>query len=246
MFDPKKFTVTKARPIPVYLLLDVSGSMSGAKINALNGAVSEMLAAFANEEQIETIIEVCVITFGGSAAQTFLPLTSASSIEWKPLEAAGNTPLGSALALAKGMIEDKNITPSNAYRPTIVLVSDGEPNDRWQEPLRLFVEEGRTAKCDRMAMAIGSKADEEVLNLFIKGTPHKLFTADDASQLHTFFQRLTMTVGARTRSQNPNDVADPAQFKVDDRVSKSASRTTLDPGPKASEHPAQADDNDPW
>jgi uncharacterized protein YegL len=246
MFDPKKFTVTKARPIPVYLLLDVSGSMSGAKINTLNSAVGEMLAAFANEEQIETIIEVCVITFGGSAAQTFLPLTRASSIEWKPLEAAGNTPLGSALTLAKGMIEDKSITPSNAYRPTIVLVSDGDPNDQWQEPLRLFVDDGRTAKCDRMAMAIGSKADEQVLNLFIKGTPHKLFTADDASQLHTFFQRLTMTVGARTRSQNPNDVPDPAQFRVDDRISKSVSRLAQEPVQKVPDHPAQADNSDPW
>jgi uncharacterized protein YegL len=246
MFDPKKFTTTKARPIPVYLLLDVSGSMKGDKINTLNSAVEEMLAAFAKEEQIETLIEVCVITFGGDTATTFISPTRAAAIEWIPLSAEGLTPLGSALTLAKGMIEDKSITPSNAYRPTIVLVSDGEPNDQWQLPLQEFTEQGRTAKCDRMAMAIGSKADEAVLNLFIKGTQHKLFAAGDAAQLHTFFQRLTMTVGARTRSQNPNDVPDPAQFRVDDRVSKSVARSTHGSTQAAVAAPTQADNSDPW
>src|SRR5437763_1821259 len=47
----KEFTVPSARPLPVVLLADVSGSMSAdGKIDALNAAVAEMLAAFAEEE----------------------------------------------------------------------------------------------------------------------------------------------------------------------------------------------------
>ncbi|HBW1732290.1 TPA: VWA domain-containing protein, partial [Klebsiella quasipneumoniae subsp. quasipneumoniae] len=42
MFDPKKFTTPTARPLPVVLLLDVSGSMSGEKIDNLNKAVRDM------------------------------------------------------------------------------------------------------------------------------------------------------------------------------------------------------------
>ena len=38
-FDPSKFTAPKAKPLPVILLLDVSGSMSGDKIRNLNDAL---------------------------------------------------------------------------------------------------------------------------------------------------------------------------------------------------------------
>ena len=37
------------------------------------------------------------------------------------------------------MIEDKKITLSRAYRPTIVLVSDGNPTDNWEDPLDDFI-----------------------------------------------------------------------------------------------------------
>lgn len=57
-----------------------------------------------------------------------------------------------------------------------------------------------------MAMAIGSDADESVLNRFIEGTDHELFFADDAEKINEFFERVTMSVTTRSRSQNPNDV----------------------------------------
>ena len=41
-----------AKPLPVFLLLDVSGSMSGDKINQLNNAVEEMIASF-------TVVDAC-------------------------------------------------------------------------------------------------------------------------------------------------------------------------------------------
>ena len=46
----KSFTLQAARPLPVILLADVSGSMGvQGKIQALNLAVQEMLTAFADE-----------------------------------------------------------------------------------------------------------------------------------------------------------------------------------------------------
>src|SRR5690606_12720836 len=47
----KEFTMSSARPLPVIVLADVSGSMSAnGKIDALNDAVSEMIATFAEED----------------------------------------------------------------------------------------------------------------------------------------------------------------------------------------------------
>ena len=228
MFDPKKFTTQAAKPLPVVLLLDVSWSMSGDKINNLNEAVREMLETFASEEKMETEIRVSIITFGSEVREQ-VPYTKASQLQWRALEAGGMTPMGEALIMAKKMIEDKNITPSRAYRPTVVLVSDGEPNDDWKKPLEDFISQGRSSKCDRMAMAIGKDANEEVLKRFIRGTSHDLFYAENAQQLHEFFQRVTMSVTMRTKSKNPNIVPDPSEIKLDGG-SVSASESSDDEG----------------
>lgn len=218
MFDPNQFSVTKARAIPVYLLLDTSGSMHGAKIDSLNEAVRKMLATFAEQELAETIIEVGIITFGGDRATLVHSLTRATTLKFQPLQASGMTPMGSALTLIKSLVEDRTVTPSNAYRPAVVLVSDGEPNDNWKQPLAAFLNEGRSAKCDRMAMAIGTDNQAAVLQRFIEGTEHPLYTAADAGQLHRFFSLMTMSVVARLHSRNPNEVPDMSRIRLDEPV----------------------------
>lgn len=209
-FDPSKYTVTKAKPLPVVLLLDTSGSMGAGgeqpKIAELDSAVREMIKDFAHEEQLETEIHVSVITFGNGGVQLVLPYTNASKVEMKKLEAGGNTPMGTALRMAKDMIEDKETTPSRAYRPLVILCSDGAPNDDWESPMDNFIKEGRSSKCDRMAMAIGSDANEAVLKRFIEGTENPLFYAKDASTMHKFFKFVTMSVTTRSHSQNPNQI----------------------------------------
>jgi uncharacterized protein YegL len=214
MFDPKKFTTPTAKPLPVVLLLDVSSSMSGEKIDNLNKAVVDMLGTFAEEEKMETEILVSVITFG-SQVELHISYTKASLVQWQNLHADGMTPMGTALKMAKAMIEDKETTPSRAYRPTIVLVSDGHPTDSWEKSMNDFITEGRSSKCDRMAMAIGSDADESVLNRFIEGSQHDLFHAENAGQLHEFFQKVTMSVTMRTQSKNPNIVPTPSEINLD-------------------------------
>ncbi len=228
MFDPKKFTTPAAKPLPIVLLLDVSSSMSGDKIENLNKAVEDMLDTFVQEEKMETEILVSVITFGNQV-ELHVPFTKASRVHWQGLQAKGMTPMGTALEMAKAMIEDKETTPSRAYRPTIVLVSDGQPNDSWERPLADFISKGRSSKCDRMAMAIGRDADETVLKRFIEGTPHELFYAKNAGQLHEFFQRVTMSVTMRTQSKNPNVV--PGSVELDESiVSKQVSVTDDEQG----------------
>ncbi len=211
-FNPANFTVAKAKPLPVVLLLDVSGSMYGESIDTLNLAVKKMIADFASAEKNEIEILVSIITFGAEVL-LHTPYTSAKDVEWQDLQANGMTPMGTAFSMVKAMIEDKETTPSRAYRPTIILVSDGAPNDDWQQPLRALVNEGRSQKCDRMAMAIGSEASNSVLNEFISGTENKVFTAQDASQIQEFFKFVTMSVTTRINSQNANVIPNPQELE---------------------------------
>ena len=248
-FDPSKFTVAKAKPLPVILLLDVSGSMDEVvvgdftrtgqfveedgqswelvkggrtRIQIMNQAVQNMLRVLANQEQLGHEIQVAVITFGGTA-QLHLPLTTTSEVSWVELKASGQTPLGAAIKMAKTMIEDKGTVPSRAYRPVVVLVSDGRPTDAWEKHLDGFVQAGRSSKCDRMAMAIGTGAHEEMLERFILGTENPLFRAGDEERIHEFFKRVTMSVTVRSRSMDPNRIpvvrdVDPASQEYKDII----------------------------
>ena len=213
LFDPSKFTAPTAKPLPVILLLDCSGSMSGEKNRNLNDAVRDMLEVFRNTENGETEIHVAIITFGEDVKLN-QALASVGDIRWHDLSASGGTPLGTALKMAKAMIEDKNVVPSRAYCPTVVLVSDGRPTDSWENPLQAFTKDGRSAKCDRMAMAIGADADAEVLSKFLEGSKNPLFYSENAKQLRDFFKFVTMSVTIRTKSQTPNVLPEASAIDV--------------------------------
>ncbi len=234
-FNPSEFTASTAKPLPVILLLDTSDSMNlvvnpsdvvrtgrtgyaegqfveyvtggKSRIDVLNEAARRMLGTFAKEESQASEFLVSVVTFGGSATLNQAP-TRASDLEYNDLTASGGTPLGAAIDVAKTLIEDRVQTPSRAYRPLVVLVSDGEPNDSWEDKLEQFIQSGRSAKCDRMALGIGKEAisgrGRPALDHFIAGTEHQVFEAKDAGDIHNFFKFVTMSVVTRGLSQNPN------------------------------------------
>jgi uncharacterized protein YegL len=206
LFKASDFAASKAKPLPIVLLLDESGSMYGDSISSLNEAVSKMLATFKKEETQASEFLVSIIAFGGSNARIVNEPLPASQIEYSRLSANGGTPLGSAITIAKSLIDDKEKTPSRAYRPLVVLASDGAPTDNWESKFNDFIENGRSSKCDRMALAIGAGADKEMLGRFVAGTGHEVFDAKDAGEIIKFFKFVTMSVVTRTQQKDPNIV----------------------------------------
>lgn len=210
----KKFAAKSARPIPVIILADTSGSMSvDGKIDALNQALSQMIQTFRGENRLNAEIHLSVITFGGIVVE-HLPLTPAHKIEGMiPLKADGGTPMGEALEFAKQLIEDKEQIPSRAYRPVVVLVSDGHPTDSWEEKFSAFCSSERAQKSTRMAMAIGNDADESMLADFTNDLEAPLFKAHNAGDVIRFFRAVSMSVASRSRSNTPNQ---PIAISYDD------------------------------
>ena len=220
-FNPSDFTASTAKPLPVILLLDTSGSMEGDNIDKMNDAVMKMLGTFTKQESQANEFLVSVITFGispsGRPVGVAIPPTPASEVKFTRLLAGGVTPLGKALDVAKELVEDRERTPSRAYRPLVVLVSDGMPtdddgypSDAWVSHLDDFVKNGRSSKCDRMALGIGREAYEgegrAALERFAEGTEHEVYEAKDAGEIHEFFKFVTMSVVSRSLSQDPNIV----------------------------------------
>ncbi|MCP4025365.1 MAG: VWA domain-containing protein, partial [Sphingomonas sp.] len=149
------------------------------------------------------------ITFGAGGASVHVPLTPANSMALAELTAGGGTPMGGAFDVVRALIEDRSIVSGRAYTPAIVLVSDGQPNDEWQEPLSALHGSPRAAKAQRFALGVGDDADAGVLRQFLSDPEGRVYAAHDAGQIQSFFRWVTMSVTARSRSANPN-VAAPA------------------------------------
>lgn len=202
----RDFTVASARPLPVIVLADCSGSMStDGKLAALNQSLTEMIRSFAGLDAANAEVHLCVIGFGDRTG-VYVPLQPASKVQFTPLIASGSTPMGAALGLAADLLEDRAAIPSRAYRPTVILVSDGQPTDDWQSPLARFGAETRAGKADRMALAIGADADEAMLRRFLGDPEKQVFKASDAAQIRSFFKFATMSVTQRSKSANPSNV----------------------------------------
>lgn len=213
----KEFAMASARPLPVIVLADVSGSMmTNGKIIALNDAIAEMIATFAEEDDSRAEIHVSVVTFGGKSATVHKPLAPAEKVTWEAMSATGRTPMGQAFSLAKEMIENKDVIPSRAYRPTVVLVSDGVPTDDWEKPLKDLLASERASKSMRLAMAIGEDADKKTLVSFLDNPEGRVFEAHEAREIKKFFRWVTMSVTSRSRSATPNSVVAIEPTDLDD------------------------------
>lgn len=206
MPDYMDFKFSEARCMPVILLLDTSGSMSSdGNINVLNNAVREMLQDFAAQDTGNSVIKVAIFAFGPEARRILALSAAHEALDaYQDMRAMGGTPLGGALKLAKAMIEDKSIISSRDYRPTVVLVSDGEPNDNWEPALNDFINNGRSSKCSRLAMGIGalSVGAQNMLKSFA-GSSETVFSARDSKDIKNFFKTVTISTISRTVSSGP-------------------------------------------
>ena len=202
------FVAATARPLPVIILADISGSMAGdGKIENLNMAIKTMIASFAKESRLNAEIQVALVTFGGECASAHVPLTPAHQItDVQQLMAGGGTPMGSAFEMVTAMVEDKTLIPSRAYRPTIVLISDGWPTDEWEAPFAALQQSERAKKAVRMAMAIGSDADKNMMKAFINDPETPVFEAHNSQDIVRFFRAVSMSVSSRSRSNTPNQM----------------------------------------
>jgi len=151
------------RRLPVYLLLDTSGSMMGEPIEAVRQGMMALISDLKGDPQALETAYLSVITFDSHARQV-VPLTELSTFQEPRIEASGSTALGEALKLLEQCI-DKEVYKAapgqkGDWKPLIFLMTDGMPTDSWESP----ADKIKKKKVGNLiACAAGPNADETVL-----------------------------------------------------------------------------------
>lgn len=146
------------RHFAVTFLLDTSGSMGGEPIQRLNDGLNGLVRSLQSDDNAD-IIDIAVITFGGSANVT-MPHTPISRIEADfNLSASGLTPMGEGLLKAAEITNERrrlyNANGVMTFKPWIFMITDGEPTDSIE-----------SAKQELMKLQ-----DNDKLKLWILGIP---------------------------------------------------------------------------
>lgn len=127
-------TSLKKRAMIVIFVIDISGSMKGARIGAVNDAIRNILPELKKREKGNTSAEirVAVLEFSTKANWITLSPEPVSTYRYTDIEnVGGGTNYGKAFEALNDKLSSKKFFSSTAgsYTPLIIFMTDGKPSD---------------------------------------------------------------------------------------------------------------------
>ncbi|MBC7553309.1 MAG: VWA domain-containing protein [Taibaiella sp.] len=195
------------RRLPVYFLLDTSGSMYGEPIQALNNALSGMVNTLRTDPQALDSLWLCVITFDREIKE-LVPLTELVSFQLPEITCpqSGPTNMGAALLMLCDKVNTEvrkgGLQQKGDWKPLLFIMTDGSPSDiadfKTALPKVKAINFGAIVAC-----AAGAKAKDEYLKELTPNVVH-LDTAD-SSTLKQFFKWVSDTIEQGNKSQGTGE-----------------------------------------
>ncbi len=180
------------RRLPVYLLVDVSGSMCGEKIEAVKNGMQVLHSALRKNPYALESAYISVLTFGSDVKQV-VPLTEVALFQPPTVAARGGTSLGGVLKkvteCAQNEVQNTTAEEKGDWKPLVFLMTDGYPTDDLQRGLDVF----KTYKWGTVvACAAGSDADESALQKITENVVR--LDVADAATIGAYFKWVSASI----------------------------------------------------
>lgn len=195
------------RRLPVYLLIDTSGSMHGEPIQSVNVGLQTMMASLRQDPHALESVHLSIITFDKNV-DLVVELTELSSVQIPEITTpqSGPTFLGTALALLHDRVTAEVQLSSKEskgdWMPLLFIMTDGKPSD-----LQIFEEQYPKIKNGNfgciIGCAAGPKAKEEYLQKFC--TSVVSLDTTDGNAFQQFFQWVSASVSVGNKSIGASD-----------------------------------------
>ena len=190
------------RHLPVYILIDTSGSMKGEPIESVKVGLSDMIATLRQDPYALETVCISIITFDRHVNQ-ILPLTELENLQLPNIVTpdSGPTHMGAALKMLceKIEVEVKKSTPDQKgdWRPLLFIMTDGKPADKL-EFNQVIPRVKNLNFASIVACAAGPRADTEPLQQLTD----QVFRLDtmDAASFKKFFVWVSDVIGLGGKS----------------------------------------------
>lgn len=186
------------RRLPVFLLLDTSGSMTGEPIEQVKNGVQMLVSALRQDPYALETAYLSVITFNSAATET-VKLTELTAFQVPALAASGTTALGDALRLvaevASAQLAKTTSSSKGDWKPMVFIMTDGAPTDDWQKGLARFRQE-------KWGVVVGcavNGGDVKALQEIAGEAVVKLDTSD-SSAMSKFFKWVSASVSSNSKA----------------------------------------------
>lgn len=208
------------RRLPVYLLIDISGSMRGESIVATNNALQTMIACLQQEPNALESVYMSILTFNREINE-FLPLTELEVLQFAglPEPESGPTLLGKALDFLVQKINSNAVKSSKKKKgdwdPLLFIITDGKVSDRVK--FNQVLEKVKNFKFTSIVICLTGHDGHEELLKKLTGNIYSLETMDGAAFIQFFdwvSQSILKEVKEKTYSSNSNLPLPPAEIKL--------------------------------
>ena len=192
------------RRLPVYLLIDCSGSMHGERIEAVKQGIKALITELKSDPQALETAYISVITFSNTAQQ-INALTELMLFKEPELNASGGTMFGRALDLLMDCINREvrksTETQKGDWRPLVFILTDGNPSDEMD--FKRAANELKAMKtANIIACAAGADADTKYLKMVTDNVV--MMNSLTAGQFAEFFKWVSGSIKMTSKSIDAN------------------------------------------